>query len=232
MAGRYSMQMADAGLIGHVVTNTPAVMPAFGGHTVRIGNNPLSWAFPRRGHRPIVLDMAVSAAARGKIRLAAAANQPIPEGWAVDDHGRPTVDATAAMAGALAPVGGPKGYGLAVVNEVLAGALSGARVLTEVSTRTVVTGDLHDEWGVGQFLLAVDPSVMTSRDDFDERVETMCHLLADDVTEDGSAPRLPGDPEHERERVSDARGIDLPSPSLAAVAELEASTGVLLPREQ
>jgi LDH2 family malate/lactate/ureidoglycolate dehydrogenase len=89
-----------------------------------IGNNPLSFAAPLRGRPPVVFDMAASEAAFGKIMEAAARGTPLPEGWALDEKGSPTRDAAVALTGMLLPVSGPKGIGLAMLVETLAGALT------------------------------------------------------------------------------------------------------------
>lgn len=220
IASRYGLRFAEHALIGFVTTNTPAVMPVPGGRDAVIGNNPLSWVLPRRQGDPITLDMAVSASSRGRIRLAATAGEPIPPGWATGPDGSETTDASVALAGALLPVAGPKGYGLAVVNEILSAALSGAQVLTEISTRTIVSGDLHDEWRIGHFLLAIDPEVTGPIERYHERVERVAEILTANRDTDGVPARLPGDPEAERERSAAVGGVPLPGASAAAVSRL------------
>jgi LDH2 family malate/lactate/ureidoglycolate dehydrogenase len=220
MAARYPMQLAAHGLIGFTTTNTPPVMPAPGSASVVIGNNPLAWAFPRRAASPIVLDMAISAAARGKVRLAASEGKPIPLGWAVDAAGNSTQDAAEALKGWLLPVGGAKGYGLGVVNELLAGALSGARVLSEISTRTIVVGDLHDDWGVGHFLMAIDPTALLPLDEYHSRTEEIVRLLTSQRRLDGESVMLPGDPETHAATVNEELGIPLPQYVLEAMDQL------------
>jgi LDH2 family malate/lactate/ureidoglycolate dehydrogenase len=186
-------------------------MPALDSAEVIIGNNPLAWAIPRREGNPVVLDMAVSAVARGKIRLAASAGEPIPLGWAVDRDGRPTTDAVAALEGSLLPVGGAKGYGLAVVHELLSGALTGARMLTEISTRTITVGDLHDSWGIGHLLVAIDPDASVGLEEFFDRVEDAVAVLSQQMTRSGHPVLLPGAPEFERARRNSETGIALPA---------------------
>jgi LDH2 family malate/lactate/ureidoglycolate dehydrogenase len=121
-AGRWARQAVAAGCIGIAVSNTTPLMPAPGGANRIVGNNPLAIAVPT-DEEPIVLDMALSAAALGKIRLAAAAGRPIPDGWATDPSGLPTTDASTALLGMLLPAGGYKGFGLALMIDVLTGVL-------------------------------------------------------------------------------------------------------------
>lgn len=226
MASRYGLRLAEESLIGFVTTNTPPVMPALGGRETVLGNNPLAWVLPRRRDPAIALDMAVSAVARGKVRLAAAAGQPIPLGWATDANGIETTDAAAALEGALLPVGGPKGYGLAVVNEVLSAALPAARVLTEVSTRTIVRGDVHDQWAIGHFILAIDPSTTGPLDRYFDRVERIADVLIGDSVRGQDPVMLPGDPEQIHERRSAEEGITLPASALSAIEKLSSQFGL------
>lgn len=163
--------------------------------------------------------MAVSAVARGKIRLAAATGQAIPVGWATDAAGADTTDAAAALEGHLLPVGGPKGYGLAVVNEILAAALPAARVLTEVSTRTITAGDVHDDWHIGHLLLAIDPTATGPYERYLERVETVVAGLTSHGGPGGPV-LLPGDPEAAAEADSAHRGVRLPDATVDAITLL------------
>ena len=111
-AGHWARRIAGDGLIGVALCNTRPLMPAPGGAERLVGNNPLAVALPAADGPALIVDMALSASAMGKVRLAAAAGQPIPEGWAADEHGRPTTDAAAAIKGMLLPAAGPKGFGL------------------------------------------------------------------------------------------------------------------------
>src|SRR4029453_9214087 len=114
------------GLVALVFTNPPAAMPVPGGRRPLLGTNPVAAAFPRHGSEPLVIDLALSEVARGKIMVAAKEGRPIPEGWAIDAAGRPTTDPEAALAGAMLAVGGTKGALLALVVELLCCALTGA----------------------------------------------------------------------------------------------------------
>ena len=116
-----------AGMMGVVLSNAaPAIAPT-GGKSPVFGTNPMAFGFPGADGQPaILLDMATSQAARGKIRLAAANGEVIPEGWALDAQGNPTTDAEVALQGSMIPVGGAKGYGLSLAIDVLAGLLTGS----------------------------------------------------------------------------------------------------------
>lgn len=131
-AGRYARMMAEAGCVGIVMSNTRPLMPAPGGAEALVGNNPIAIALPGSGGHPVDLDMATSATAMGKIRLADAAGRSIPADWALDAAGQPTTDPAAAIKGMLSPAAGPKGFGLAFMIDLLCGGLSGGAIGGEV----------------------------------------------------------------------------------------------------
>lgn len=113
-AGRYARLMAEQDCVGIVMSNTRPLMPAPGGAEAITGNNPIAIALPSAGEFPVEVDMALSATAMGRIRLAAAAGQSIPPDWAMAADGKPTTDPNEAIKGMLAPAAGPKGFGLAL----------------------------------------------------------------------------------------------------------------------
>jgi LDH2 family malate/lactate/ureidoglycolate dehydrogenase len=166
-AGRYARMMAEQNCVGFVLTNTRPLMPAPGGAEALVGNNPIAIALPSAGEFPVEADMALSATAMGKIRLAAAAGQPIPEDWAVDSQGHPTADAAAAIKGMLLPAAGPKGFGLAFVIDLLCGGLSDGAVGAEVRP---LYGDAADPYRCSHFFLAIHAGHFPLGDRFAERV--------------------------------------------------------------
>ena len=127
-AGYWARQIADTGMVGIALSNTRPLMPAPGGAERVVGNNPLAIALPSTDGDPVVVDMAMSATAMGKIRLAEAQSRPIPAGWATDAQGEATTSPTAAINGMLLPAGGAKGFGLAFAIDLLCGGLSGGGV--------------------------------------------------------------------------------------------------------
>lgn len=124
-ASYWARKFAEAGMIGFAFSNTRPLMPAPGGAERVVGNNPMAIAFPAESGEPLVVDMAMSATAMGKIRLAEARGELIPEGWATDAAGASTTSPGEAIKGMLLPAAGPKGFGLAVAIDLLCGALSG-----------------------------------------------------------------------------------------------------------
>jgi (2R)-3-sulfolactate dehydrogenase (NADP+) len=183
VVGRHVERLAEAGLVALAFGNTPKAIAAWGGRRPVFGTNPIGFAAPQAGKPPIVVDLALSQVARGKILSAAQKGEAVPADWAVDEHGRPTTDASAALKGTLLPIGGAKGAALALMVEVLSVALTGARFAFEASSFFDAEGAPP---GVGQFLIAIDPGAFGGTDLFAERMA----LLAETV-EDGGA-RLPG----------------------------------------
>ncbi len=132
-AAAYFAQMAlEKDMIGFTATNGPARVAPWGGKSPMFGTNPFAIAIPAGRHFPIIVDMATCVVARGKIILAAKKQEPIPLGWARDRDGQDTTDAQAALDGTVLPFGGPKGYAISTVIEVLTGILSGSLFTTAI----------------------------------------------------------------------------------------------------
>jgi LDH2 family malate/lactate/ureidoglycolate dehydrogenase len=127
-ARRFSLAAAAKDCIGITMCNTRPLMPAPGGAERVVGNNPIAIAIPTSDSAPLVLDMATSEAAMGKIRMAAKSGTPIPTNWATAADGTPTSDPAAAIEGMLLPTAGPKGFGLAFVIDLMCGLLSGGAI--------------------------------------------------------------------------------------------------------
>lgn len=152
-ARRFALQATEADCIGIVACNTRPLMPAPGGAEAVVGNNPIAIAIPTAGPIPIVLDMATSEAAMGKIRMAAKGGEPIPATWAVRADGSPTTSAAEAIAGMLLPSGGPKGFGLSFVIDLLCGLLSGGASGKAV---TPLYGDASVPYDSSHLFIAID----------------------------------------------------------------------------
>jgi len=184
VAGRVVERLAEAGLVALAVGNTPQAMASWGGRTPVFGTNPLAFAAPRPGGAPVVVDLALSQVARGKILTAAQKGEPIPAGWALDADGQPTTDAAAALKGTLTPLGGAKGSALAFMVEVLAVALTGANFAFEASS---FFDDKGGPPGVGQLLIGIDTGALSGSDVFAGRMAALCGLIEADA-----GARLPG----------------------------------------
>jgi (2R)-3-sulfolactate dehydrogenase (NADP+) len=152
----YLLPLLEAGAAGLVLSDGPPVMPAWGGATPLLSTSPLAAGFPG-ADRPVLVDMALSAVARGKVAAKAKAGEDLPEGWAYDADGRPTTDPHAALRGMLAPLGGPKGFALALVVEMLTGGLVGPALSADVAD-IFDAGRNADPQGIAHVVLAVDPA--------------------------------------------------------------------------
>ena len=217
MAGYYPRALARDGLAGIVFTNAgPSVAP-WGGRRPVVGTNPIAIAVPAHPD-PVVMDMAVTTAARGKIRRAAAENRPIPAGWALDAEGRPTTDPHAAMQGLLAPMGGPKGYALSAMIDLLTGVLSGGAFATEVRGAT----DFDAPARVSFTLVAADIARLMPPEQYRARVEAF--RAAVDAAGDGNPEvGLPGHPDAAHLRRAETEGIPVAPDVLSTLERLERS---------
>lgn len=158
--GYYVRRIAERGLVGFISTNARRLMPSPGGTEALVGNNPFAFGAPRAGTVPYVFDMACSVGAFGKVRRAAAAGDPVPSDWGYDSAGRPTTDPDVLLeSGLLAPVGGYKGFHIAVMMEILSAALCGAAVGPAAGSIGEPGGE-----GCGHFVLALDPVRFGSSD--------------------------------------------------------------------
>lgn len=163
----FTRSAAQRGLVAIAMSTAPRTMIYYGGRTRAVGTNPLSIAVPRPDGPPIVVDMATSATARGKIILANQLGRDIPEGWAVDAAGRPTTDTAAALEGSVVPFAGPKGSGLAMMVELLAGAMVAGATGAGI-------GDMYEDWTrpqrVAHLFLAMNPDAWLGSAAFLEHV--------------------------------------------------------------
>ncbi|HUJ01036.1 MAG TPA: Ldh family oxidoreductase [Usitatibacter sp.] len=208
--------LAEAGLVGIAFGNSPAAMPAWGGKRPLFGTNPIAAVFPRRSAPPLVVDVSLSAVARGKIMVAAREGREIPEGWAVDKDGRATTDAKAALEGSMLPAGGVKGAMLALTVELLACALSGAAFGFESDSFFTEEGK---PTRIGQGFLAVDPGALAGREVFLDRVEALVAAMLE-----SPQVRLPGARRQELREKARAAGIRVPDDLLARIRALAGET--------
>lgn len=214
----YAIQACEAGFVFFAGTNASTTICPWGGRQARLGNNPLSIAAPCRGGPHFILDMAMSVAARGKIRAARDEGQPIPEGWAVDADGMPTTDPVRALAGFLLPMGGYKGSGLSMAVDILAGVLTGGRFLSDISSWSEQPGIAS---GVGHFFVLIDPDRLMGRDSFESSMARFRGIVLDTPPAVASRPViLPGQAEQARRSKALAEGIDIPSPLLSSIRAL------------
>jgi LDH2 family malate/lactate/ureidoglycolate dehydrogenase len=203
----YSMMAAEKGMVGIIMTNGAASVSPWGGAQAFFGTNPISIAVPGGpAETPVVLDMSSSLVARGKIRRAHRMKEGIPLGWALDETGNPTTDPAAALKGTLAPIGGPKGSGLAMMVDVLAGMLSGSKYGPNVKTFHQPEGPT----GVGVCCIAIDIEKFMPVENFNSLLRSYTESIKGSMKATGvSRIYLPGEIEAEKEKVSLKGGIEI-----------------------
>ena len=204
--GYYPLMAADRGMAGIAFVCTPPLMAPYGARVAGVDNSPIAISVPAKRHPPLVLDMATSVAALGKITLAMDKGTAIPEGWALDQDGTPTTDP--GKVAALLPFGGPKGSGLALMFECLSSVMVGNPLL-----EPVLLGYKKSEGHQVQnsVVIAIDIGTFTDVEDYKEHIDNLIDgLKALPRAEGVSEIFVPGEPEN---RIYDDRsrnGIPLP----------------------
>ena len=199
-------------------------LPAWGGLDMLLSTNPIAAAIPAGEEAPVVLDMASTVAAYGKVKAKAQRGEAMPEGWMIDRQGRPLTDPKRAEEGFLLPIGGYKGYGLALVFGLLAGTLNGAAMGSEVIDFN------HDDKSVtntGQAILAIDVAAFGDTAAFKRRVDT----LVRELRSSGRMPGveriwMPGEQSAARRIDYANNGIPLPAALLATLERVAAEVGI------
>ena len=217
-AGAHCERLAEKGLIAFVYGNAPKAIAPWGGKRPLFGTNPIAFAAPvGEGRPPLVIDLAVSTVAKGKIVAAQKAGRStIPEGWALDPDGNPTTDVEMAMDGTMIPIGGAKGSALALMVEVMSAALVGSSLSTETSSLFTPDGPAPN---LGQTILAIDPGPI-SGGAFAGRMDALLEGLAG---EEGA--RLPGSRRLSAREHASANGISVNAPLHAEILEIVAGRG-------
>ena len=177
----FTRKAAQHGCIGILTTNASPAMAPWGGREKLIGTNPWSIAAPAGKHPVMMLDIANTAVARGKLYLARQHNKPIPPGWAIDLHGNPTTDPVAGIAGNILPMAAHKGYAIATMMDVLSGILSGSSFADTVVGPYMSEGDS----GVGHLALALDIAAFRPLHEFEKDMEMLIGKIK-------NTPRVPG----------------------------------------
>jgi (2R)-3-sulfolactate dehydrogenase (NADP+) len=203
VAGAHAERLAQQGVVALVLSNTPKAMALWGGRRAMLGTNPLAFAAPLGANRaPLVIDLALSVAARGKIVAAQKAGASIPPDWAVDAAGAPTTDPNAALGGALAPIGGAKGAALALMVEVLAAAVTGSSFGWEASS---MFDDRDGPPNLGHLMIALDAQCL-SAGAFEARIADLASAVAEEA-----GARLPGERRLAARARAAGQGLALPA---------------------
>lgn len=214
----YTRMAAQAGCIAFMTCNGGPAMAPWGGYRDKlVGTNPWSISAPGGSHPPLLLDIANTGVARGKIYLAKNRHQSIPEGWALDADGKPTTDPAAAIAGIILPMAGHKGYAIGVMMDVLAGVLSGSRFLDEVN------GPYHSarKSGVGHFITVYDVEAFVPLTEFNSRIDAYIHKLkAAPLAQCFEEIFYPGELEARNDVYNRTAGLALPPDTLTDLSRL------------
>jgi LDH2 family malate/lactate/ureidoglycolate dehydrogenase len=170
-AAYYAEMAAKENQIGIVFTNSSPIIAPTGSTKPLIGNNPWSISVPTKGN-PITLDLANTIVAKGKLRIAQQNGESIPLGWALDHTGKPTTDPAEALKGVVLPIGGYKGYGIALMVEILAGVLTGADF-----SESMVDHDAAGKRNVGHLFISINLSHFMALEEFHSRIAVLIEAI-------------------------------------------------------
>ena len=198
-------RLAERGLVAFAFTAALQYVAPAGGTKPVYGTNPMAFAWPRAGRPPLVFDQASSASARGEIQIHLRDGKPLPEGWAVGPDGEPTTDPATALAGAQLPFGGYKGAAIALMVELLAGALIGDMFSFEASASDA--GNVGAPCG-GEFMIAIDPARCVGDGNRDAQLAHAEKLFAKVLEQDGT--RLPSDRRFRARERTPTEGVTIP----------------------
>lgn len=221
-AGAYYAQLAaQRGMIGIALSNSFPKVAAHGGTSPKLGTNPLSFAAPRDARRSIIVDMSTAALAGSSVREAISKGTQLAPGLAIDADGAPVLDPASAAAATLLPAAGAKGFGLAIMVEILSGVLTGAGIGGEVRS---MYRDLGEKGENGHFMLAIDIARWMPLDEFGARMEILCHWLIPQDAPEGA--RLPGDARWSEIERSLSDGVLVEDSTLGAIEKLADELGL------
>ncbi len=236
IAGFYVLKALERDLIGWAMTNSTKLVAPLWGAERMLGTNPISIAFPGKEEPPIVIDLATSAAAYGKIEIARRRREKIPEGWSIDRDGHATTNPDDMVdGGALLPLGsdrergGHKGYALAIMVDILCAALSGANwgpftppfaLRQEIPKRSVGKG-------IGHFFGAMRIDGFMDCDSFKRQIDDYVRVFRATKPAPGTnGPLIPGDPEREMEQHRREKGVPLVLPVVDELRDISQKTGI------
>ena len=186
-------------------------LPPWGGLDMLLSTNPIAAAIPTLNEAPVVLDMATTVAAYGKVKAKAQRGEMMPEGWMIDRQGKPLLDPTKSEEGFLLPIGGYKGYGLSLIVGILAGTLNGAAMGSQVID---FNKDFSTTTNTGQAIAIMDPSAFGDITEFKQNIDILVRELRSSERMPGvDRIWLPGEQSHEKRLSNEAQGILL-APSL------------------
>ena len=211
----YSLIAAESGFASIIGSNATTTIAPWGGSDARLGNSPLGFGVPNPDGKPFLLDMAMSVVARAKIRNALKRGEQIPNIWGTDAQGVPTTDPKAALDGFLLPIGGHKGYGLALLVDLFAGLISNAAYLTHVKSWQ----DAPDQpQNLGHFFILIDTKKLGSTKWLSDRMNDFAQILLDSPPANSASPVIvPGMIELNKLEEQRHSGIRLSNETLASL---------------
>lgn len=223
----YTKMAIQEGMIGIASTNGAARMAPWGSKDISLGTNPFSVAVPSGEELPIVADMATSLVALGKIILASKNNQPIPLGWAIDKDGADTTDPKNALEGSVLPFGGPKGSAIAILIDIMAGIMSGAKYGPNVND---MYANFTEPTGIGHIFGVIDVSKFIPIDLFNKQMDTMIREIKNSTPAKGvNEIFLPGEIELHKREDRLKNGIPITSAVMMELEEEGKRCGVSFP---
>ena len=210
-AAYWAMMALPHGMIGFSSTNAPAAAAPTGGRTAMFGTNPFAVAIPADQELPVVLDLATTVVARGRIVLHAKQDKPLEPGWAFDERGVPTTDPHTAMKGLLAPIGGYKGYGIMLAVDFLCGILTGSNYGTHFPG--FLADNMTEPTDVGSVFAAVNVESFMDLPEFTAAVDRALQEIKTSTRAHGvKRIYVPGEIEFEMKAERLAHGIPIPEP--------------------
>jgi LDH2 family malate/lactate/ureidoglycolate dehydrogenase len=224
-ASLYAKMPMREGMIGmYFAVGNANHLPPWGGVDMLLSTNPIAVAIPAGSEPPIVLDMATTVAAFGKVKTKAQRGETMPEGWMVERDGRPLTDPRRMNEGFLLPIGGYKGYGLALVFGILAGTLNRAAMGSDVID---FNADDASATNTGQAILAIDISAFDELDAFKQRIDALSREIRNsERMKDVERIWVPGEQSHRKFEENSRLGVQMPAALLASLNELGKRLGI------
>lgn len=224
-ASLYAMMPLEKNMIGiYMAVGSANHLPPWGGTDMLLSTNPIAVAIPALEQPPIVLDMATTVAAYGKVKTAAQRGETMPEGWMIDRQGAPLTDPRRAAEGFLLPIGGPKGYGLSLVFGILAGTLNGAAFGRDVVD---FNADAKSVTNTGHLILVLDIGAFADPEEFRAGIDDVWVQMKSSAHLPGvDEIRLPGERLHRVTTKRTRTGVPIGAALRRQLAEMAAELGI------
>jgi LDH2 family malate/lactate/ureidoglycolate dehydrogenase len=228
-AAYWAMMAPEHGMIGFSSTNAPATVAPTGGRTAMLGTNPFAFAIPAGQEQSMVLDLATTVVARGRVMLYAKQNKPLEPGWAFDERGVPTTDPHAALKGLLAPIGGYKGYGISLAIDLLCGVLTGSSYGSHFPG--FLADNLKEPTDVGSVFAAINIESFMDLPEFKASMDKALREMKNSERADGvKRIYIPGEIELETKADRLKHGIPIPEAVVKDFVALGQELGVPFPK--